>query len=302
MKIDAQIVKITLSKAEFFRKEVVTMSPIKQIKSLVVTCLILFPINVWALPAVSYYHTSGSNGYNGDNLDVRLPLLAGFFIGGGYQTYSSDLSNGTINTYKAEAGLATENDSLRAFGGVTPQVNGYKDSNVGADGRVRIFNRDNSFGDPGPRIDLIGGLNHTMITDDSIHFNEDDITGGAGVGFFKTYVKGTYTKSVYSKDVTSLPISPDKPTQIDYVPAVLEGYPDYSLTGTVTQSLLSWLDVYASYTHINFEVGATNANALSVGTQLTLFKTLVGSIQYTDYMPSGLSSSGYVSFNVGLKI
>jgi len=279
------------------------MSLIKQIKLLVVTGLILFPIKAWALlPAVSYYHTSGSYGYSGDNLDVRMPLLGGFFIGGGYQTYTSDLSNGTINTYKGEAGLATDNDSLRAFGSVTPIVNGYKASSVGADGRIRVFNRSQSFGEAGPRIDLIGGLNHQMITDNSINLNEDDITGGAGIGFFKTNITGTYTKSVYNKDVRSLAISSAKPTQVDYVPAVLEGYPDYSLTGTATQSLLSWLDVYASYTHINFLVGPADADALSVGTQVTLFKTFVGNIQYTDYMPSHQASSGFVSFNVGVKI
>ena len=277
------------------------MSTTQQIKPLAVAGFLLLSVNVKAaFPVVSDSYTTGSNGYNGNNLDVRIPLPGELFIGGGYRIYSSYLSNGTISTYKAQVGFTTENDYVRAFGAFTPLVNGYQDSSFGAEGKVRVFHRGDSFGDRGPRVNLLAGLRDTMVTDNAISFNEDDVSGGGGFGFYKTYVKGTFTRSIYDKDITSLSISPTKPTQVDYIPIVLEGYPDYSFTGTLTQSLLSWWDVYVSYAHIHMKVATFNdADALSVGTQLTFFKTLVGSFEYTDY---NQPSSGYVSFSLGLKI
>lgn len=255
-----------------------------------------------AFSAISYDHTSGSHGYRGDAIDVRLPFASGFFLGGGYRSYSSDFSNGTVETYKAQGGQETANDFWRVFGSVTPEVGGYKDKGIGGDFSLRIWNRNVGSDSPTPHLDLIGGYSRFMISSSGVDVNEDDTKGGLGYGIWKTHVTGVVVKSVYDKDIAALGFPQTKPYEVEFVPAVLEGYPDYSLTGTLTQGLLDWLSVYAAYTHMNFKVGPDKADSFSVGTNLTLFKALTGQLQYTYYTPSAAPSSSFVSFSLGIRI
>src|SRR6266480_4318079 len=90
-------------------------------------------------PTLFFTSTTGSLAYQAYNADAALILRSGYLVGVNYNWFTSDLSPGPYRTYAARVGQYTLEDSWLLVGSVTPEVESYKQTSVGADFSRRII-------------------------------------------------------------------------------------------------------------------------------------------------------------------
>jgi len=287
------------------------------------TVFLTCPGAIWAGVSASYSHTTGSNGFDGNTTDANLDLFSGLYVGASYNSYHSDNSSGTINTYYGRLGHYGENGSWKLYGLVTPEVSDYKAVGAGGEFRVTVLGRGHEEASPpteqpvtepaavpsgppswhaDPRLDLLGSYTRTMYTDQGQKIDENDIMGGLGFNLFKTYLSGTFTKSVYDQEFSGI-INPNaRRFNIGYAPSIIPGYPDYIYTASVDQTLLPGWWALGSYSYLKFKDGPEdNGNLVSVGTGITLFHFIMGTVMYTWYNPNNNPKLHFFSVGAGLQ-
>src|SRR5580704_5885964 len=104
--------------------------------------LVYAPSVLRATVGVTYTNTSGSEGFDSNTVNATLDLPADTYFGASYNSYHSDNSSGTINTYYARLGSYSKNGSWMLFGSYTPEVNQYKETSAGAEFRTALLGRE----------------------------------------------------------------------------------------------------------------------------------------------------------------
>ena len=288
--------------------------------------LVLSSAPLMAGGGVTFSHTNGSDAYTSNTVDGNVDLSAKTYLGATYNTYHSDDSNGTINTYYLRLGHVATNSSVRLFGSYTPEVNDYKYTSGGFDFRTTLFGRKSDdemekgssadkksaedesaqgsnagaetvspSGPPAwhadPHFDFLGGYTRYMYQDQGEDINENDITGGVGFGLYKTYLSGTFTKSVYDEEISSLVNLNQRKFSVAYAPTIIPGYPDYFYSANIDQTLWPGWWLLGSYSRLKLKASPDDlANLYTAGIGVRLFNHLLGSVLYTLYAPTGDNS------------
>jgi hypothetical protein len=261
---------------------------------------------VSATVGVTYTNTTGSEGFDSNTVSATLDLSTATYFGASYNSYHSDNSSGTINTYYARLGHYSKNGSWMLFGSYTPEVNNYKETSAGGEFRTALLGRETdenemplpaNNGSPtlrpppqwhgDPRLDFTAGYTRDMFVDQGETINENDLMGGLGFNWFKTYLSGTFTKSIYDEEING-DINPNaRRFSVGYGPMIIPGYPDYDYEASIDQTLLPGWWVLGNYTHLKYKSGSGDlADMYSVGTGITLFHTLLVTTAYTWYIPA----------------
>ncbi len=263
--------------------------------------LICPPTHLRAETSVSYTRISGSQSYDGHNLELSLGSESGTKLGGGFNRYSSDVSSGSVSTYSLSLGGGTPDESWQIFGSLTPEVDGYKAKSVGLNvSTISLPDEEEESGSSAAQTYAHLGYHRIMHTDGSpsIDVNQNDLSSGLTYRIAKTALFGSFTKSLYDKNPPSS-LRSAKYSHISGVSQQIQDYSDYSIAGKIEQGLLSWLKIMGSYTRAQYKTGgAGSANSYTTGIGVS-WQSLKGTIEFNQFIPSNGSSPKYVSAGLG---
>jgi hypothetical protein len=288
---------------------------------IVLTCC---PAALLAEVRGSYTNTTGSHGFDSNTVGATLNLSSGFYLGASYNSYHSDNSSGTINSYSGRLGRYTPNGSWELYGSATPEVSNYQETSAGGEFRVAVLGRDSEQEDlplpavnglpatppppkwhANPRLDFMAGYTRDMFKDQGQNIDENDVMGGLGFNLFKTYLSGSFTKSLYDQEFNGTFNPNARRFNVGYIPTLIPGYPDYDYAANIDQTLLPGWWILASYTHLKYKAGPDDlADMYSAGTGVSLFHYILLTVMYTRYVPTGSSTisdkQNFLSLGAGL--
>lgn len=257
-------------------------------------CAILlgFTSHLMADTSVSYTHTTGPQSYEDHNIGVFIGSGPEFTLGGSYDNYSSNVSSGTFKTYGLSLGRTVGEETWQIFGSWTPEVNAYKAKSIG-------FKVGEQSGPTNAEL----GYTRIMQTDGSVPFdiNQNDILAGVTYKIVKTTLSGDIIKSIYDKGIAGQSLREGKVVHTSGISNPIQPYPNYSAFGKVNQQLLSWLKIWVSLAHVQYEAGgASSADAYSTGVGV-FWQALRATVEFNQYITSDQSSSKFVSTGIGLS-
>ena len=285
----------------------------------------ILPVAVFAYFDGGIGTVSGSSGYSGLNGFVEIGLNNGWYVKPAVSTYKADYSGGTLATYSGRLGYDSAVWGAGAEAGVTPKVNGYKNTFVNGDitfsispaggKQARLTGpRRSGAGAKGEglsRIDVGAALAYTMHSSDfdsagatladPFKVNQTDLSLFAGVLFLQTQVSGRYTKNLgYSKTLT--PADRD-PLKVD-IPGMISstiGFVNQTWNARIDWSMLPVVSPFFSYTYIQYKLAHPSSKSYLLGASAGL-KMINIDVAYQIFDPGqGFDSQNYFSVGAGLK-
>ena len=286
---------------------------------------------LWAGQASAFWlnagakETTGNHDYNGINASGQVGL-GDFSIKPMFNSYHSNVSSGTFNTYSLRAGYDTKLFGLGVTGGVTPSVNGYNNQFAGADvalsltptgegARERIGGREQA-GGPAQgaglaRIDVGASAMYTNHRDhlgsgnqmlgSAARLGQTDLTGSAGVSILKNLISVDITKSLYDHKPDGLNMRAPRVENIIGLSQVVQGFPNTSTNVKLLMSVLPLIKPFVDYAHTTFEAGAANSNAYSAGVAVQM-QMLELSAAYERYVQTGQTDRNYYTLGASLRL
>lgn len=226
--------------------------------------------------------TVGSGNYSGTY--AAADFGDDFHLKPAFNTYHSDTSSGTFNTYSLDASYEWDEVGLTVTGGFTPTVSNYNNHYLG--GRVsRFFDFGSSTGTQ-PFIRgavLNAGLTQTIhgeiVTTPAVisgtskipaatitrRIQETDVEGSAAVTTFDLRTTFDLTKSVYDQDLAALSARAAAVVRLAGLNQTIQGFPDFN--GLLKIELKNWESVtpYVSYDYTSFKAGQPTAATYGIG-------------------------------------
>ncbi|MHB2025574.1 MAG: hypothetical protein ACYCPQ_02870 [Elusimicrobiota bacterium] len=285
-----------------------------------------------AAPASAFFvdpsitQLSGSHGYEGSNASVDFG--GAFHLMPSFSQYHSDLSAGdTYKTYSLRAAYDQSFWGVGLTGGATPGITGsqYKDNFYGADGvvsfgpgtgkvsRLRQYQEASEISGLTPMssqpeglagVDLGAGVMHYDQTDaalsgtGSAKVGQTNLRGSVGAAFLDNIATVDLTKSVYNGSLAQS--GPAQVQMIEGVNAIVQGFPDTSVSLKLSMGMLPMITPYVSYTHTTFKNGAGASGAYVVGGAVDLLMVNVHAF-YERYTQIGAADQNFVGIGAGLN-
>lgn len=273
--------------------------------------------------------TFGSQNYRGTKADASLDLTDELYVAPSFSLYRSDVSSGTFYKPSLRVGYEKGPLSLGVEGGFQPKVNGYRQTNVGADvtfslapGGTKHSHRmagpssgaNETFGYGLAGVDVGAAFMHTQHYDDfsaasllgtgprragarraAVYtVGQNDLTAFAGAKFLITEVSGSVTKSRYDKDLTAGNARTAQFLALSGFGAIEQGFPDTSWNLKMKWKTLPFVRPYVSYTHTTFKLGENPSNALELGGNVGLDMLNVKA-SWEHYTQSGYADQNYAT-------
>ncbi len=272
---------------------------------------------------------TGSDSYNGVSAfgqvnvdDISLEPM--------YNSFHSNSSQGTFNTYSMRLGYDTKLFGIGLTGGTTPSVNGYNNKFAGVDATVslsptgegarqRINGREQAAGPAEgqglARVDLGAAATYIYHTDhqgnlgqdltSAAHMGQADITGSAGIAILESLFSVDVTKSLYEHKPGGFDMLAPRVENIVGLANVVQGYPNTSvnakvLFGTPIIIPTPLVKPFLQYTHTTFEAGEANSNAYSAGLDVEL-GILEVAAAYERYVQVGTADHNFVSVGANVR-
>jgi hypothetical protein len=298
----------------------------KQIRIAAVAALAL----LWAGQASAFWlnagakETTGNQNYNGVNIGGQLGF-DDFSLKPMFNSYHSDLSSGTFNSYSLRAGYDTKLFGIGVTGGLTPSVNGYSNQFAGVDAalsitptgegaRERIGGRDQasgpSQGEGLARIDLGASAQYTNHRDhfgshsqalgSAADLGQTDLTASAGVSLLRNLISVDFTKSQYDENPNSYNIRAPRVENVIGLAQVIQGLPDTSTNVKLVMSMLPLIKPFVDYTHTTFKAGEANSSSYAVGVSVEM-AMLELSAAYQRYVQNGQSDHNYYTLGASVR-
>ena len=270
---------------------------------------------------------SGSHGYEGT--DASVDVGGAIHLMPAFSEYHSDLSGGqTYKTYSLRAAYDTGLWGVGLTGGATPGVSGqtssFKQNFYGVDGtislgpgtgkvsRLRQYQAQGAAGltnmSSAPEglagVDLGAGVMHYDETNASVsgaglsRIGQTNLRGSAGAAILDNILTLDITKSVYNGTLTAS--APDQAQIIQGVNAVVQGFPDTSVSLKLAMGMLPLVTPYISYTHTTFKNGVGASGAYVVGGAVNLLMLNVHAF-YERYTQVGGQNQNFVGIGAGLN-
>jgi hypothetical protein len=286
---------------------------------------------LWAGQASAFWlnagakETTGNQNYNGVNIGGQVGLDA-FSLKPIFNSYHSDVSSGTFNTYSLRAGYDTKLFGIGVTGGLTPAVNGYSNQFAGVDAalsitptgegaRERISGRDQTSGPAQgaglARIDLGAsalftnhrdhfGSNDKALTS-AADLGQTDLTGSAGVSLLKNLISVDVTKSLYDQNPNQYNIRAPRVENVIGLSQVIAGLPDTSTNVKLLMSMLPLIKPFVDYTHTTFKAGESYSNSYAVGVSVEM-AMLELSAAYQRYVQNGQTDHNYYTLGASVRL
>ena len=268
---------------------------------------------------------TGSHGYDGTEASVDVG--GAFHLMPAFSSYHSDLSGGqTYKTYSLRAAYDTGLWGVGLTGGATPGIAGsnFKQNFYGVDGtlsfgpgtgkvsRLRQYQAQGAAGltnmGSAPEglagVDLGAGIMHYDETNANLSgvglakIGQTNLRGSAGAAFLDNILTLDITKSVYNGSLTGS--AADQAQIIQGVNAIVQGFPDTSVSLKLAMGLLPLVTPYISYTHTTFKNGVGASGAYVVGGAVNLLMLNVHAF-YESYTQVGGQNQNFVGIGAGLN-
>jgi hypothetical protein len=286
---------------------------------------------LWAGQASAFWlnagakETTGNQSYNGVNASGQVGL-DDFSLKPMFNSYHSNASSGTFNSYSLRAGYDTQLFGIGVTGGFTPSVNGYNNQFAGVDAalsitptgegaRERIGGRDQATSGPAQgaglaRIDLGASAMYTNHRDhfgsadqtlgSAARLGQTDLTGSAGVSILKNLLSADVTKSLYDHNPDLINMRAPRVENIIGLSQVIQGLPDTSVNVKLVMGVLPLIKPFVDYTHTTFKAGEANSSAYSAGVSAEM-EILELSAAYERYVQNGQTDHNYFTLGASLR-
>ncbi len=277
-------------------------------------------------PAIT--QMTGSHGYEGT--DASVDLGGAFHVMPAFSEYHSDSSGGnTYKTYSVRAAYDTELWGVGLTGGATPglknQSQSFRQNFYGVDGivslgpgtgkvsRLRQYQEAsqtlgvtpmNSAPEGLAGVDLGAGIMHYDESNAALsgsgltRIGQTNLRGSAGAAFLDNLLTLDVVKSVYTGSLTES--GPDQFQIIQGVNAVVQGFPDTSVSVKLAMGMLPMITPYISYTHTTFKNGVGASGAYVVGGAVDLLMVNVHAF-YERYTQIGAQDQNFIGIGAGLN-